>query len=178
MVQFEREIVEPLTAVKGPRALPGVARPPVDILRTFALVIPREGDLPLRSVYLNHLSAFLDRAFREYDFRRGASDARRVATALLKIDYQHRSEAFYAPDAIDGGIVNVSRYATLEDIPSTREPGRNVREVFEDALDQRISALVKHFNLPGPDNWATDTLVTNIVNGIVVDKLPALWNGE
>ncbi len=178
MIQFEREVVEPLSAIKGLRQLPGVGRPPVDILRTFALVIPHEGDPPLRSVYLNHLSAFLDRAFREYDFRRGAADARRAATALLKIDYEHRPESFYAPDAVDGEIVNVSRYATLEDIPSTREPGRNVREVFEEALEHRINALVKHFNLPGPDNWATDTLVTNIVNGIVLDKLPALWNGE
>jgi predicted acylesterase/phospholipase RssA len=177
MIQFEREVVEPLSAIKGLRQLPGVGRPPVDLLRTFALVIPREGDPPLRSVYLNHLSAFLDRAFREYDFRRGAADARRAATALLKIDYQQRPEPFYAPDADGGEIVSVNRYATLEDIPSSRKPGHNVREVFEEALEDRVRALVKHFNLPGPDNRVTDAFVTRIVNGIVRDKLPTLWNG-
>jgi hypothetical protein len=178
MIQFDKEVVRPLEDVGGSKALPGVHRPSVDLLRTFALVIPREEDPSLRCVYLNHLSAFLDRKFREYDFRRGAADARRVATMMFQIDYDQRPEAFYAPDADVQDVGDISRYAALETIPSTRDAQRSVREVFEEALEERISALVKHFNLPGPDNPLTDALVTRIINGVVLGKLPALWNGE
>lgn len=178
MIQFDKEIVRPLADVAGAKAFPGVLRPPVDLLRTFALVIPREGEPSLRCVHLNHLSAFLDRKFREYDFRRGAADARRVATLIFNIDYDQRPEPFYNPDADDQDIGDISDYAALDDIPSARDPERNVREVFEEALEKRIRALVGHFNLPGPDNPLTDAIVTRIVMGVVLGKLPDLWNGN
>jgi len=178
MIQFDKEIIGPLTATGGPKGIPGVNRPPVDLLKTFALVIPQEGDPSLRCVYLNHLSAFLDRRFREYDFRRGAADARRVARDLFQITYQQQPESFYTPDADPSDIGDISRYSALDDIQSTRDPRHSVRDVFEDALERRVNALVRHFNLPGPDNPLTDALVTRIVNGIIRDRLPSLWNDE
>jgi hypothetical protein len=173
MIQFEREIAQPLANAIGVKALPGVPRPPVELLSTFALVIPREGDPSLRCVHLNHLSAFFDRTFREYDFQRGAADARKVATTLLQIDYEQRPLA-----VADISEIDIRDYAALGAIASTRDPSRSVREVFEEALEQRLNALIRHLNLPGPDNWLTDSLVTRVVNGIALDKLPSLWNGD
>ncbi len=177
MIQFDKEVTGPLSALGGPKALPGVNRPPADLLKTFALVIPREGDPSLRCVYLNHLSAFLDRKFREYDFRRGAADARLVARDLFQISYQQHPETFYTPDADPQDVGDISRYTALNTIPSTRDPQRSVRSVFEDALEQRIKSLVKQVNLPGPDNPLTDMLVSRIANRFVRNKLPSLWNG-
>src|SRR5262249_1596831 len=143
---------------------------------TFALIMPRPDQPPLRCVYLNALSAFLDRRFREYDFRRGAADARRLVTRLLHItEYAKRPEEFYDPDT-DADARDIGDYTVLDTIRSTRKPRRTVRQVFEEALDARLDAVVRRLDLPGPDNPLTDAIVSHLIKGVVHDRLPSLWN--
>jgi hypothetical protein len=179
-VEFDNEIVRRSADLKPTdsltRALPGLPRPPVELLRNFALVIPRLGDPSLRCVYLNHLSAFLDRKFREYDFRRGAAYARDVARDVLEIRYEQRPEAFYHPDADESLGGDISDYAVLDTIASTRDPNRSVRRMFEDALESRIAALVRRFDLPGPDNPLTDAILTRMARTAALSRMPKLWN--
>jgi len=77
------------------RALPGLDRAAVDVLRRIALVMPRPTDLPLRGNHLHAMAAFLDRRFREYDFRRGAADAQATAREVLGISYPAPQAAAY-----------------------------------------------------------------------------------
>ena len=119
------------------------------------------------------LSAFLDQKFREYDYRRGAADARRVALDVLGITQnvtRPEGEAFYRPDDDTTLNQDLSSYDILGSIDSSREAGRNVREVFERALKGRIKALVNQIDPPGPDlvyAWALER--------IILKKLPDIW---
>jgi predicted acylesterase/phospholipase RssA len=180
-IQFDNEVVRLSDDLHQTnslvRAIPGVDRPPVDLLRTFALVIPHLHTPPLRCLYLNHFSAFLDRKFREYDFRRGAADARRVAKVMLKIAvYDERPEEFYEPDNDANLRVDIRHYKALGSIQSTRHPGRSVRDVFENAVEQRVRALVRRADLPGPNNPLTDAIVTRMIMSEILKRLPSLWN--
>jgi predicted acylesterase/phospholipase RssA len=131
------------------KLIPGIDLAPVDLLRNFALVMPRANDPPLRGVHLLALSAFLDERFREYDFRRGAADARRIATERLRIDYEvEREPGFYEPDNDPRFQIDISTYEKLALLPSTLYPGRTVQEVFEAALQERIQFLLKQWRLP------------------------------
>lgn len=182
-VQFQNEVIrrsvnlapdESLT-----KQLPGVDHPPVELLGNFALVIPHEDEPEIRAVYLNHMSAFLDQKFREYDFRRGAADGRRVARDVLQLTgYPQQPEAYYHPDDDPTLHADITQYGSLSEIPSTRDPKRSVRDLFEDALDTRIDVLVKRFDLPGWDNPLTDALVARLVKGAVMERLPGFWNSR
>jgi hypothetical protein len=185
-IQFDHEVRQRLASIGSTEsaseseleAIPGVDRPVADVLGTFALVMPRTSQPPLRCVYLNALSAFLDRRFREYDFRRGAADARRLATRLLEIsEYIQRPAEFYEPDS-DPAARDIGDYAVLSTIRSTRNPRRSVRRVFEDALDARIDAVVRRLDLPGPDNPLTDAIASYFVKKAVRERLPSLWNPQ
>ena len=180
-IQFDREILEPsLAATSGDDlsfALPGVDRPPVELLDRFALVIPRVGDPPLRCVYFQALSAFLDRRFREHDYRRGAADARRAAKQVLGIaDYAEQDEAYYQPDR-DAGEQDIRQYASLRTVKSSRADarGRSVQEVFEEALAERISAIVKTWDLPSGFFGVAEKVVTEVMTSKVLEKLPGMW---
>ena len=133
-----------------PRTIPGVLQAPVDLLGHFALVMPREGDKRLRGNHLHAMGAFLDERFREYDFRRGAADARLAARAVLDIMYDAgRPDGFYDPDSDPALNKDIERYEDL-DVPSTLDDKRTVRSVFEGALEARVKALVAALDLPGP----------------------------
>ena len=182
-VHFNDEVDGPSRALRTPGgrrdvalALPGVDRPPVDVLGSFALVIPRADDRNLRGVHLFGLAAFLDRKFREYDFRRGAVDARRVAHELLEIrEYDAgRPDGFYEPDDDPSLRFEIDEYDSLGQIASSRDPNRSVRAVFEEAVARRIDALVARSDAPGPDALL-DPLVTRLLTGQVRERLPGLW---
>jgi len=180
-IQFQHEVIARSRAMQlqspreAVRALPGVDPAPVELLGTFALVMPRRGDGRLRGNHLNALGAFLDRRFREYDFRRGAADARRVATEHLGITYTTgRPERFYQPDSDASLQADLSTYDRLDSIPSTREPGRSVKAVFERALDRRIDALLARWNAPGPD-FVLDRVLSTLVKHYAHEHLPDLW---
>lgn len=180
-IQFDREILGPSLAVEAADdlsfALPGVDRPPVELLDTFALIVPRVGDPPLRCIYLQALSAFLDRRFREHDYRRGAADARRAATRILKIDdYAQEDEAYYQPDN-DPGEQDIRRYASLYTVKSSRQDanGRMVQQVFEEALRARLMALLKTFDLPIGGFGLAEKVLVDWVTSKVIEKLPGMW---
>ncbi|MFL5732816.1 MAG: patatin-like phospholipase family protein [Chloroflexia bacterium] len=155
----------------APRDFPGVPRPPEALLSDVALVMPTKDDKRLKGNHLHAMGAFLDRTFREYDFRRGAADARRVTVERLNLQYDSgRRDSFYHPDDDPNLQQDVSTYENLATIPSTLDPNRSVQQVFEDALDKRIEAVVDRWNPPGP-NWF-DAL---FVKAFVKSKLPEVW---
>lgn len=188
-IQFDREVLRPSLRIPDPTlqrraettssgvlgSIPGVDRAEVDVLDTFALVLPEAGDRPLHGSYLGiALSGFLDRKFREYDFRRGAADARRVVREVLKINsydaQRPDGEQFYHPDDDPQFAYDLSSYTALDRIPSSHDPQRSVREVFETALQQRVSALIGHWNPPGLNliyAWGLNRWVRN--------HLPDIW---
>lgn len=201
-LQFDNEIMLPSQAAQekatvpaareaergeedgGTRGLPGVDRAPVELLDRFALVMPEATDKRLRGNHLHALGAFLDRRFREYDFRRGAADARRVANQLLGISYDAgRGEAFYSPDGDPGLIFNISsedsaddlaHYDNLDRIPCESDPGVSVRQRFEESLDKRINALVARWDTPGID-LISDPLFAALIRRVVHEHLPKAW---
>ncbi len=185
-IQFNGEVVMPSRATGQSRSgtglafqLPGVDRPPVEVLERFALVLPAPNAPPLRGVFLHALSAFLDERFREYDFRRGAADARRLIIKVLGVnDYDRHPDEYYRPDDDAELRHDIRTYTTLGVIPSTRDPDRTVRQVFEHALDVRLRALIRHWDAPGPDNFITDALLERIIKGMVHERLPKLWHTE
>ncbi|HUS14251.1 MAG TPA: patatin-like phospholipase family protein [Chloroflexia bacterium] len=186
--RFEHETLLPPPRPLPPREvvtrdLPGVDPPPVELLERFALVIPRPGDRRLRGTHLNLFGGFLDQQFREYDFRRGAADARRLARDVLGIRYSGHEEAYYVPDAdlaLRGTAPDrdahddIPTYADLDYFPSSRFPGQTVRAAFEAALDRRIAALVRHWDAPGPD-MLIDPFVRTAMQTYVRNRLPMLW---
>ncbi|MER3406577.1 MAG: hypothetical protein C4289_16595 [Chloroflexota bacterium] len=180
-IQFQHEVIARSRAMQfqssreAARALPGIDPAPVELLGTFALVMPRRGDGRLRGNYLNALGAFLEWRFREYDFRRGAADARRVASERLGIRYTTgRSEDFYRPDGDPSLQAELSSYDRLGRIPSTREPGQSVLAVFERALERRIDALLARWDAPGPD-VVLDPVLSMLVKRYAHEHLPDLW---
>jgi predicted acylesterase/phospholipase RssA len=180
-IQFQHEVIARSRSMQfqspreAARALPGVDPAPVELLGTFALVMPRRGDGRLRGNHLNALGAFLDQRFREYDFRRGAADARRVASERLGIQYTTgRAEDFYRPDGDPSLQADLSSYDCLGRIPSTREPGRSVQAVFERALERRIDALLARWDAPGPD-FVLDPVLSMLVKRYAHEHLPDLW---
>lgn len=183
-LQFTQEVLLPSTP-QGPdvgpgagattRALPGVDGPPVELLANFALVMPKADDPRLRGNHLMSLAAFLDQRFREYDFRRGAADARLVATENLGITYDARRPAgYYEPDQNPALAPDIPTYESLDGITSTYDIHRTVRQVFEAALDGRIDALIRRWDAPGPD-LLTDPLVAGFVKQLIRGHLPAAW---
>ncbi len=159
------------------RDLPGVDPAPVEVLGRVALVMPRPGDPILRGNHLHALAAFLDRRFREYDFRRGAADAQATAQQVLGIAYPSpHAAAYYQPDADAALAADLSAYERLADLPSSRPDagGRSVRAVFEEALDQRIDALLHAWNAPGPD-FLIDPLLALAIKPLLRAQLPVLW---
>jgi predicted acylesterase/phospholipase RssA len=176
-LQFDRELLIPAPDGTGPSALPGIDRPRVELLRKIALVMPRREDSarPLRGSHLvMALSAFLDERFREYDFRRGAADARRVARARLQItDYDAQrpgGEAFYHPDDDPALAFDLASYESLEAIPTREDPDVSVREAFERLLARRIQSIVNRVDPPGPD-----AIYGFFLNRFVRGELPKLW---
>lgn len=179
-VQFDREVVLPSLNERGAvsrlqGALPGVDRAEVEVLDDVALVLPKAGGRRLKGSYLAYaLSAFLDETFREYDFRRGAADARRVATDVLNIAYsaaRPEGDRFYQPDGDPQFLPELTDYRVLDTIPSSSNPSRSVKAVFEDALRGRIRGLVNRIDPPGPDvfySW--------FVEQHVIGQLPHLWD--
>jgi hypothetical protein len=158
-----------------PRAMAGVPQAPVDLLGHFALVMPREGDKRLRGNHLHAMGALLDERFREYDFRRGAADARLVAREVLDIMYDaKRPDGFYAPDDDPTLNADVEHYEDL-DIPSSLDNKRTVRTVFESALEARVKALVRSVNLPGPEDFLIDPLISGFLMSKIKEQLPSYW---
>jgi hypothetical protein len=182
-IQFDHEVGTRLAKIAEEQgmaeAVPGVDRPTVDVLGLFALVMPEAEAPPLRCMYMNHLSAFLDRRFREYDFRRGAADARRLIEKLLGIaDYPKHPASYYQPDNDPAERdIDIADYATLSAIASSRKPNRSVRAVFEEALAARVGALVRCVDWPGPD-FVVAPLVSAGVKTFVRSKLPGVWNPD
>jgi predicted acylesterase/phospholipase RssA len=159
----------------GLRALPGVDRAPVSLLSNFALIMPRAGDPPCHGAHMHALAAFLDRRFREYDFRRGAADAQLAAREILGITYDGaRPDGFYTPEQDPTLVADLSSYEALDHIPSSRDPRRSVRQVFEAALDTRLDALARTLNPPGPDALV-DPLLATLLKRYVRGQLPAAW---
>jgi len=159
------------------RALPGLDRAAVDVLRRIALVMPRPTDLPLRGNHLHAMAAFLDRRFREYDFRRGAADAQATAREVLGISYPApQAAAYYQPETDPNLTADLSAYERLGDLPSSHAgaAGRSVRQVFEDALTARIVALIHAWNAPGPD-FLFDPVLIATIPSLVRGQLPLLW---
>jgi predicted acylesterase/phospholipase RssA len=178
-IQFSREIAPPITQPQagGLEELPGVDQAPVEILGNFALVIPQKGDSSLRGIYFHAFSAFLDRRFREYDFRRGAADARHVAMQNLGIDYDgKRPEGFYAPDEDREFQLShdLAAYESLGHVPSYGDPNRSVKDVLEDALAERIDALLRAWNGPGWD-FIIDPLLSAGARALLPQALPSVW---
>ncbi|HMA38347.1 MAG TPA: patatin-like phospholipase family protein [Chloroflexia bacterium] len=175
--QFQRGVIAPATApaaADDTRSLEGVDRPPEELLNRFALVMPLPGH-PLRGGQLTALSGFFDRRFREYNYRRGAADGQRLARTLLQIDYPApQPAAYYDPDGDARLDVDLTTYAGLAHIPSTRDPRRSVQQVFEDALDGRIKALLHHWNLPGPDALL-DIPLAALIKHEVLREIAATW---
>jgi predicted acylesterase/phospholipase RssA len=188
-LQFQNEIIFPSQGglpasgtptpttlpADGERALVGVDPAPVNLLGNFALVMPQATDSRLHGNHLHALGAFLDRRFREYDFRRGAADARRMLQQTLQITYDAaRPAGFYDPDGDPALPADLSTYAGLDGIPSARDPKQTVRQVFEGALGRRIDALIKAWNMPGPD-LVEDPIAAAVIKRLVFQQLPAGW---
>lgn len=106
-IQFDREVLLPAKAgserldeLQG--ALPGVDRTEVEALNNVVLVLPHPQQRRLIGSHLVYaLAGFLDHSFCEYDFRRGAADARKVAEEVLGATRPvERPEGpiFYTPD--------------------------------------------------------------------------------
>jgi predicted acylesterase/phospholipase RssA len=176
-IQFQNEVILPSIRAEGGanegggKAIPGLNRPPVELLGNFALVMPRGEDSRLHGNHMQAMGAFLDRKFREYDFRRGAADARRAAEDVLEISYNaERPEGFYEPDKDPNFQYDNSTYSGLGNIKSSRDPNRSVREVFEEALNRRIDTLVDALNPPGPN-----MLSSHFVKQYVQGQLEGLW---
>jgi len=162
------------------RGIPGLDAPPAAVLSRFALVMPAAVDARLRGNHLHALGAFLDRRFREYDFRRGAADARQVARATLGIHYAERPAHFYEPDSDPRLHCDLADYAALGEIPSSnlRYAHRSVRQVFEAALDRRIDALLAAWDLPLPGlvEAPVDNAVKPLIKAYLRAQLPAAWD--
>ncbi|MGI8587248.1 MAG: patatin-like phospholipase family protein [Chloroflexia bacterium] len=159
------------------RGIAGVGDPPVELLGNFALVMPTADDKRLHGNHLHALAAFLDRSFREYDFRRGAADAQKTAHDVLKIQYDSgRPADFYLPD--DDKTLpcadDLQTYAALGTIKSTKHPDKTVLQVFEDALGKRVSGLVRKWNPPGPD-LPYDLLLPPLITHLLDEHIPGLW---
>jgi predicted acylesterase/phospholipase RssA len=134
---------------EGSRLLPGINLPPVELLRNFALVMPQKDDL--RGYYLHAMGAFLDKRLREYDFRRGASDARRIITSkdgLGITEYQQNTESnYYTPENDKELNIDISEYTALAKLTSLIDPSRKVKQVFEDGLRERFDYLLDRWDL-------------------------------
>lgn len=186
-IQFQNEVLMPSAAANqqvqseaSTRAIAGIDRPPVDLLNNFALVMPTKEENAahrLKGNHLHGLAAFLDRRFREYDFRRGAADAQQIVRDILAIanyDSGHSAD-YYTPDNDPALNVDLSDYANLDHIPSTRDPRHSVKQVFENALDGRIDALIHRWKATQFD-LLLDPIFSHVVKDIAHQNLPKLWN--
>jgi len=184
-VQFENEMLAPALSVPRPapvagglqpESLPGIRRPDVKVLEQFRVVLPT-GARRLKGSYLSYaLSAFLDRSFREYDFRRGAADARLLVVAgmgLAATPERAEGPSFYDPDQDPLLGHAIDDYAQLALIASSTQPGASVRAVFEAQLRRRIRVLVRRLALPGPRIF--DRLYVWIAERLLFSNLPQLW---
>lgn len=165
----------------GPRAVPG--QPPLyeSLIESMGMVTPAEGSEPLRCKYFGHLSAFLDPAFREYDYRRGAADARRLLPSLLITDQCPREPGFYEPDKDERfNKVDLRRYENLANIKSTLPEdefkGKPIKDILEDRLEKRIDYLLRAIAS------RVDSLLAPVV-ALIADSqidmhkiLPRVWN--
>lgn len=178
-MQFDREVVLPslneggaVSRLQG--ALPGIDRADVEVLDDVALVVPKPDDKRLKGSHLAYaLSAFLDETFREYDFRRGAADAQRVAKEVLNITYSAArpdGDRFYRPDDDPAFQPELTDYSVLDMIPSSHDPNHSVKAVFEEALKGRIKGLINRIDPPGPD-----LVYAWFVDRKIIDELPELW---
>jgi predicted acylesterase/phospholipase RssA len=171
--QFQRGVLDRNPA-DDTRTLQGVDRPPEELLSRFALAMPLPGQ-PLRGGQLTALAGFFDRRFRAYNYRRGAADGRRLARELLRISYPApHPDAYYDPDADHALDADASTYAALGAIPSSRDPARSVREVFESALEGRIRALLGRVNVPGPDALI-DLPLAALIKHEALRQIAAAW---
>jgi predicted acylesterase/phospholipase RssA len=178
------------SADRAPRemARAGVGPPSPSLLARFALVMPGEqqGMSPIRGYHLGALGAFLDWRFREYDYRRGAADAREVIQQRLGIRYERPNPAFYRPDADDELYprADLSQYLGLEGIPSSRpdRQGQYLRGVFEDALRRRLDWVVpqatQQLGVPLLSLPFVPRLLKSYVWGKVQALLPDYWANE
>ncbi len=178
-IQFQGEgkllIGEATPEVPPVFTIPGVDAPSVEALGTLALVMPDLKGKRLHGNHLHALGAFLDRSFREYDFRRGAADAQHMIRETLGINYNStRPEEFYRPDDDPTFPRDIDAYEALDNIQSARQRDLSVRRVFEKALDGRIEALVRRLDAPGPD-VLLDPVVSLLAKQYVHGQLPSAW---
>jgi predicted acylesterase/phospholipase RssA len=183
-IQFTHEVLRRPIALTPPdilrpaRAIPGVDPAPVESLTDVALIMPRKDDPDLRGNHLMALGAFLDRTFREYDFRRGAADARAVARNVLQIVYTApHPDSYYDPESDARLQADLSDYANLGSIRRGNGEDRSVQATLESALDARIDTLMRAWNAPGPD-LVLDPLVAAFVKRLVKQQLPQVWLPE
>jgi predicted acylesterase/phospholipase RssA len=184
-IQLQKEVATRSTVEQGRdadplRLLPGVDAAPVEVLSNFALVMPgKEETRPLLGTYLQAMGAFLDEQFRQYDFRRGAADARRVALNRLNIpEYDSgRGADFYKPNEDPNLNFDLSTYSKLGEVTSTRDSSRTVKDVFETAVRGRVEAIVRRWDAPGWD-FVLDPLLANFVADYAVNSLPGMWAPE
>jgi predicted acylesterase/phospholipase RssA len=154
------------------QAIPGVERMSIELLGNIALIMPKVDDQRLCGSYLRAFSAFLDQRFREYDFRRGAADARRVAQEVLDISYDSkRPESFYRPDEDPALRCDLSSYAALGEIASTRHPRMSVQQVFEIALKRRIRAITGRWK-----PWILRPAYAKIIEHCFLHHIPKAWS--
>ncbi|MEI8305869.1 MAG: patatin-like phospholipase family protein [Chloroflexales bacterium] len=181
-IQFDHEVPNSSSQVLG--ALPGVDRPEVEALYSVDLVLPDPDQPHLIGAHLVFaLAAFLDSSFREYDFRRGAADARAVAQKLLGLTAEvtrPEGELFYTPDSDPRFKPYPTNYATLNQIPSIRFPGKSVRAVLESRLRQRLSAVIRSY--PVGDFWVFKIIwaivrypISWLLTDYLVKQLPDHW---
>lgn len=158
-VQFDREVLLPaqrgrerLDELQG--ALPGVDRTEVEALNNVVLVLPHPQQRRLIGSYLVYaLAGFLDRSFREYDFRRGAADARKMAEQVLgttKPVERPEGPIFYTPDQDPQFQPYPESYATLSGIKSSRFPNQSVSDMLEAHLSKRLQAVIRGLPVGGP----------------------------
>ena len=183
-IQFQREVLLTSQESGSPRdlrgSLPGVDRPPVEILHDIAVVMPQASDRRLLGSYLGlALSAFLDERLREYDFRRGAADARTLANTTLHLPaVAGRSPSFYKPNEDTTIAISLPTYEQLGGIISSHDRDlpvgqrRSVRTVFEADLHARLNALIDRMPLPGPA-WLYGWLARPLARWLAWRKLRA-----
>jgi predicted acylesterase/phospholipase RssA len=191
-IQFDREVLLPaqrgndrLDELQG--ALPGVDRAEVEALNNVVLVLPHPEQPRLIGSHLVYaLAGFLDRKFREYDFRRGAADARQMAEKVLEIPQPvERPEGpiFYTPDQDQQFQPYPQTYATLEQIKSSRFPTQSISEVLEARLRKRLQAVIRGFPFGGPwwlraGWWLARFPISWLLPGWAIKQLPDHWGAS
>lgn len=188
-IQFDHEVLLPSLRAQQRAdqlqgALPGVDRADVEILDKVVLVLPHIDQKRLIGSHLVYaLAGFLDQSFREYDFRRGAADARAMARSVLGLNQsieRANGDLFYAPDQDPQFPLYPQEYALLQDIKSTRFPAQTIDTLLKRHLRTRLRGVLRHFPIGGPwwlraGVWPLRLIASWIVPWWVSKKLPDYW---